>query len=58
MTLLPLFVVRGIVIGPTLVLVGIACTALVLSRVLLGWSNVPPAAHRPFDIAEQREEPL
>jgi len=57
-TLLPLFVVRGIVIGPTLVLVGIACTALVLSRVLLGWANGPRAAHRPLDIAEQREEPL
>ena len=54
MTLLPLFVVRGIVIAPTLVLVAIAGAALVLSRVLLGWSNVPPAVPRPSEIADQR----
>jgi ESS family glutamate:Na+ symporter len=42
-TVLPLLVVRGIVIGPTIVLVAITCAALVLSRLLLGWSNGPPA---------------
>ena len=54
-TLLPLFVVRGIVIAPTLVLLAIAGAALVLSRVLLGWSNVPPAVLRPSEVADQRE---
>jgi glutamate:Na+ symporter, ESS family len=38
-TLLPLFVVRGIVIAPTLVLVAITGASLVLSRILLGWST-------------------
>ncbi len=52
--LLPLFVVRGIVIGPTLVLVAITLAAIVLSRVLLGWSNLPPAALRPSEMADQR----
>jgi ESS family glutamate:Na+ symporter len=61
-TLLPLFVVRGIVVGPTLVLVAITGAALVLSRTLLGWSNAPLAVPRLSEVAEHgertKEEPL
>jgi glutamate:Na+ symporter, ESS family len=51
-TLLPIMIVRGIVIGPTLVLVAITCAALVLSRLLLGWSDVPLAVREPSEMAD------
>jgi len=54
-TVLPLLLIRGIVIAPTLVLVAITVASLVLSRVLLGWSKVPPAVVRPSEIADQPE---
>jgi len=54
-TVLPLLLIRGIVIAPTLVLVAITGASLVLSRVLLGWSKVPPAVVRPSEIADQPE---
>jgi ESS family glutamate:Na+ symporter len=54
-TLLPLFVVRGIVIAPTVVLVAITCAALILSRVLLGWSDIPPAEVRPSEATDRPE---
>jgi glutamate:Na+ symporter, ESS family len=54
-TVLPLLVVRGIVIGPTLVLLAIACAALVASRMMLGWSKVPPAVLRPSEKVDKRE---
>jgi glutamate:Na+ symporter, ESS family len=52
-TLLPQFVVRGMVIGPTLVLLAMTGATLVLSRVLLGWSRLPPAVPRPSEVVER-----
>ena len=48
---LPMLVVRGMLIGPTIVLAAITAVAFVLSRVLIGWSRLPPEVPRRGEIA-------